>query len=239
MENAKLNLAFQEVETLILYLHSRLGKEGERSLFFQQSGLGSLQLDFEEASKYHKCLNNLEMTLVKADDLSRRSIEASLQKAILKVVCTEDSSKSIKKRLVQALEELRTKLTAKPIEYSCYIPVYGIAEEGLPFKAGKVEFVVFDDGLAKKFRDIASKSSIQREWKQEEIEKYISEGLKDEVCAIVHVVAKDYESAQNKALNYLRITLDILNYFSDLASSNLGAWAYLPGDLVPIVQFSG
>ena len=190
-------------------------------------------MDYEESSRYHGCLRSLVRASVTDDDLSRRSIEDALQEAILKVLCVDDDSSSFDVRIKKVADELRQKLTARRITYCCYIPVRGMKKAGLPFSVGQVEFAVFDDSLADRFREAVSKHEFQREMKLEKLEQDIKDGIHDKVCGIVNVEAKDYEAAQIVALNRLRLVLDILNFFSNMVPNHPRAWVYLPGDLEP------
>ena len=233
MKKTNLEDALLEVNALIMFLNSRIGIEGTKHLFIQREGIGSLHLDFEESTRYHKCLDNLIRATVKNDDLSRRSVEISLQEAILKVICTDVTSISIDVRIRKVLDELRKQLTRKSITYSCYIPVHGLKIEELPSSIGLIEFAVFDDFHADRFRSAISKHTVQEEVKLKGFEKYINTDLKDKVFGIICVEAKDYKAAQIIAQKNLRIILDILNYFSDMVPNHPSAWIYLPGDLKP------
>jgi hypothetical protein len=231
MKKSKLDEAFLEVDALIVFLNSRIGIEGKKYLFIRHEGIGSLQLDYEESSRYHKCLDNLVRITVKNDDLSRRSVEKALQEAILKAICTETKSISLDVRIRKVLDELRENLSRKSITYSCYVPVHGLKTEKLPSSIGQIEFAVFDDFQADKFRSAISKHTVQKEVKLKSFEKYINTDLKDKVFGIISVEAKDFEAAQILARKNLRIVLDILNYFSDMVPNHPSAWVYLPGDL--------
>jgi len=233
MKKSKFEDALLEVDALIVFLNSRIGMEGTKYLFFQREGIGSLNLDYKESSRYHKCLDNLVRNTVKNDDLSRRSVEIALQEAILKVICIEATSISLDVRISKVLDEYRKKLTRKSITYSCYIPVHGLKIEELPSNIGPVEFAVFDDFHADRFRSAISKHTVQKEVKLKGFEKYINTDLKNKVFGIISVEAKDYGAAQIIAQKNLRIVLDILNYFSDMVPNHPSAWVYLPGDLKP------
>ncbi len=233
MKKSKLDEALLEVESLIVFLNSRIGIEGTKYLFIQHEDIGSLHLDYEESSRYHQCLDNLVRNTVKNDDLSRRSVEKALQESILKAICTDTKSIALEVRISKVLDELRKKLSRKSITYSCYIPVRGLKTEELPSFIGKIEFAVFDDFQADKFRSAISKHTVQKDVKLKGFEEHINNDLKDNVFGIISVEAKDYEAAQILAQKNLRIVLDILNYYSDMIPNHPSAWVYLPGDLKP------
>ena len=234
MKQSKLDESLQEVKVLIDFLDSRTEQTGERELYFERGGLGRLHLDYEEASRYHKCLRNLVNSSVKDDDLSLKTVERALQETLLEALFSNNSSlPSTDLKISRILEDLKQKLTVKRIPYCCYIPVCGIQEEGLPLSIGQIEFAIFDDLLIHNFQEIVAKHKLQRKIKWERLKGDIDRKFYKKTCSLVTVEAKDYEAAQLLAIKKLRGVLDILNFFSTLVPYNPNAWAYLPGDFEP------
>ena len=232
LTQSKIDESLQEIRSLIDFLNSRteVSEEKTLSLYFEHHGLGSLHLDYEEASHYHKCLRNLIKISVKDDDLSLKTVEKAFQEALLKALCLNTSSIPEDARISGILEDLKKKITAKRITYRCYIPICGINEGGLPLSIGQIEFIVFDDLLVNNFQEIVAKHPIQKEAKWETLKNNIDTNFYKKVFSVVTVEAKDYESAQVIAIKKTRKILDILNFFSALVPYNPDAWAYLSGD---------
>ena len=65
--------------SLIDFLNLRTEEAGERILYFERQGLGSVHLNYEESSRYHKCLRSLAKSSVKDDDLSSKTVERAGQ----------------------------------------------------------------------------------------------------------------------------------------------------------------
>jgi hypothetical protein len=118
-----------------------------------------------------------------------------------------------------------------------------MAQDGLPFKFGKVTFSLFDGDLAKEVYEIPIKQPILEEEKQKRVElikEMISSELIGKTVGVLLENAVDPDAAQSLALKRLRITVDILNFYSDLIPYSSG-YFYLPGDIdsrlicVPII----
>jgi hypothetical protein len=233
MKQSKIDESLQNVKSLIDFLNSRTEEAGEGILYFEHQELGHLYLNYEESSRYGKCLRNLVESSVEDDDLSLEIVEGAFQEALLKALCPNNSSISDDLGINKILEGLKQKLTAKQISYCCYIPVCGIKEEGLPLSIGQIEFVVFDDLNVNRFQETVAKHSIQKEFKWEKLKEDIDRSFYKNIYSLVIVKAKDYEAAQVIAIKKLRRVLDILNFFSALVPYNPNAWTYLPGDLEP------
>jgi hypothetical protein len=234
MKQSKMDEALRNVKSLIIdFLHSKSEKDGEKILYFERQGLGGLYLNYEDFLRYHQCLRELATSSVKDDDLSLKTVEEAFQEALLKALCSNNCSTPENLRIDEILEILKQKLTAKRIPYRCFIPVYGIKEEGLPFSTGQVEFAVFDDSLIDQFKGIVAKHTIQKDFKWEDLKENINRSFYRKICSLVTVEAKDYKAAQVIAIRKLRIVLDILNFFSALTPFNSNAWACLLGDLEP------
>ena len=232
MAQSKIDESFQEIRSLIDFLKSRTEapKEKPLSLYFERNELGSLNLNYEEALHYHKCLRNLIKISVKDDDLSLKKVENAFQETLLKALCVNTSSISEDLRISEILQDLKQKITAKRITYRCYIPICGISEGGLPLSIGQIEFIVFDDLLVNNFQERVAKHPIEKEAKWEMLKNNIDTNFYKKVFSVVTVEAKDNESAQVIAIKKTRKILDILNFFSALVPYNPNAWAYLSGD---------
>ncbi|MFZ4555272.1 MAG: hypothetical protein ACOYN8_02685 [Pseudanabaena sp.] len=101
MTQRKIDESLQEVKSLIDFLNLRTEEIAEKILYFEHLGLGSLHLDYEGSSRYHKCLRNLLESSVKDDDLSIKNVEMAFQESLLKALfsntssISEDSSKCL------------------------------------------------------------------------------------------------------------------------------------------------
>lgn len=234
MKQSKMDEVLRSIKSLIIeFKDSGIEENGDKALYFERQGLGGLHLNYEESSRYRKCLRDLAASSVKDDDLSLKTVEGAFQEALLKALCSNSYSTPEDSRINEILEALKRKLTANRIPYRCFIPVCGIKEEGLPFSIGKVEFSVFDDLLVDQFKKIVSKHTIQKDFKWNGLKEDINRSFYKKICSLVIVEAKDYEAAQIIAIKKLRRILDILNFFSALTLFNSNAWIYLPGDLEP------
>jgi hypothetical protein len=102
---------------------------------------GTLFLTKEELGWYRDVIDQLLGQFVREGDLSRRSVETMLQDAIFQTLdLANESIVAFDERLATSIAELRTRITAKPVEYVVFVPIDGFAEEDLPLLFGGVRF---------------------------------------------------------------------------------------------------
>jgi hypothetical protein len=192
--------------------------------WFSRRNEGWIAFSKEETQHYLQILDRLHNEFVKKEDLSLRSVEIMLQDAIY---YSFDLNKSrggtFEDRIPVALGVLYKQLNGNPSEFTCYVPVKGLAEEGLPTRFGLAKLVIFNEAQVRNL--IPDKSS--------KIKILIDEMKKanhwQHHFAIVKVSARDSAAALDCARRETRLVIDTLNFFYDLFSYNYG-WLYMPGE---------
>lgn len=123
----------------------------------------------------------------KDEDRSRRSAEKHVQDVLFATIGTTNQAQPFDIRLGKALQFLQQTLRKLAETYTCWIPICGLANSGLPLDLGNVRFAVLNDYQFNQFQSKArnpGKTLIQNSdfWKKP--------------CAIVKVQAKDFDAAE-------------------------------------------
>ena len=214
-------------------------------IWFSRRDDGSLFLDAEEARDYSSVVTQLMKRYVTMEDLSRRSVESLLQRALFTSLDLRSrSTQSFDERLATALDELLAVLMTPSETYACWVPVEELKLDQAGATFGGIRFVKFGrHQLRQLTRRRPSPQSRSVSWRQ------ILKSLRDErlwgtVCASVEVQARDSHSAEVLALRRARQTIAVVNLFTDLVPYNYG-WVYLRGEatrsqqIVPIQNAKG
>jgi Apea-like HEPN len=205
---------------------------------FSRPGEGSLFLSQRETAEYARVVSRLMDDFVKHEDMSRRSVERYLQDVLFAAFDIHSrTTVSFDDRLASGVAGLWRRLTQPASEYTIWVPVGGLAPEGLPRRFGKLRFVLMDEtqlrrlssprgqGLTK--ADIASRHRALADLK----------GLPSwgEGTAVVTLQARDDDAAGELAQRETRRTLDVLNFFADIVPYNYG-WLYVPGETAAVTR---
>ncbi len=220
-------------------------------IFFVHVDEGNLALDHGEANEYRECLNGLYYLKEIYKQHSRRAVELLMQKAIL---CALDINhkrpdKPFKDRLGKSINELRDKLMASPTHWKVHMRIEGLALEGLPYKFGKVEFWVADEHNLEKLRDKVN-AMVDSKARPSETKESLKTNFENSIkryffnhpiasIASVEVSACDGEAACSAARRELRLTMDVINFYSEILISRPGhvAQLYFVGELQPTTEF--
>jgi len=214
-------------------------------VLFGQKDEGWVLLSNDEALEYRQCLNELSSSI--EDRYSRKAVEQLMQTAILKALDIKKQRTKIpfEKRLESAIKELQNTLKAKPTTWTVHLRVEGLAPAGLPKKFGKVEFYFADEARIKQLiQDIntvidlgANNPEVKKDVKSLTGQKLKS--LTGATMASLKVSACDPEAAWSQARRELRLTMDVLNFYSDiLFNPKLHVQIYFPGELQPVKDLS-
>jgi hypothetical protein len=241
MRNNKLNQALDIVTEFINAVKNPepiTGKHGLiNQVIFSHRDEGGLILSGEEAQQYRICLQQLIEVAASDERISPKAVEQLFQKAILTSldISKRRSDLSFEERVDNAIRDLKMQLKRDPVEYQVFYPILGLSEEGLPIRVGKVDICVFGDEQYSMFREIIQAARINDEERQHWIEDLdeASGGLFGKPIGVVGVLALDEEAAYSLALKELRLTLDVINFYSDLIPYSDGL-AFLPGDIEPL-----
>lgn len=235
MSKNKLSSALNEISEFIKSLDvvEGISRETEYDLFFSQADEGTLLLSGKEATQYRQCLKLLIDT-IDNESISPKAIETLYQKTILTTLDIHEKrrDKPFEQRLKIAIEELRSSLTTTLTIFSVYYPVFGLALDGLPIQVGNVLFCKFDDVHFEKFLKFLS------EYEGDENEKAQRMSFGDSIkqseifgkpAGLIEVKAFDNIAAKTLALKELALTVDVINFFSDIIPYQKGH-IYLPGN---------
>jgi hypothetical protein len=202
-------------------------------VFFSTGQDQALYLDVEDSRQYRECLKRLRDTVTVTEQITPKTVEKLFQQAILDVLDLHHrrSELSREQRLKEAIETLKTEFTSEPHIFQVYYPVAGLALEGLPKKVGRVEFCIFNETHISRFRDLLDRQQLSPKNKQDSLELLdeMTKNLLGNSAAMIEVAALDDGAARSLALRTLRLTLDIINFFSDIVPYSYGH-VYLPGD---------
>ncbi|HEV2085309.1 MAG TPA: hypothetical protein VGR09_09510 [Gemmatimonadales bacterium] len=195
---------------------------------------GNVYLVEAEAEEYRRHLAGLVEAVSGNDDVSPRAVEMAYQRAIFIVLDMKGRrTAEPKARREAALGELEKFLTGPLQHFRAVVPVLGLATEGLPTKVGSVAFAVFDQEQADVFSSVVRHWGLSQEEELERLEILEHMGLRRQLAgrpiAIVEVEALDWGAAEVRALREVRLTLDVINFFSALLPYN-DAHLSLPGD---------
>jgi len=214
-------------------------------VLFGQKDEGWVLLSNDEALEYRQCLDELSSSI--EDRYSRKTVEKLMQTAILKALDIKKrrTERSFEKRLERAIKELQYTLKAKPPTWTVHLRVEGLAPAGLPKKFGKVEFYVADESRIKQLmQDINTiiDLGVNNPEVKQDIKSLTGQKLKSltgATMASIKVSACDPEAAWSRARRELRLTMDVLNFYSDiLFNPKLHVQIYLPGELQPVKELS-
>ncbi len=203
------------------------------AIFFSVADEGTLFLDEEEAQQYRKCLSSLT-NAVASDQISIRAIERLYQRAILVSldIAEHRTDQPFEARLDQAIQDLRTALRIKPYSFQVYYPVDGLTSDGLPFSFGNVTFCIFSTEEVMALIQNSDRQQAKNR-KQNNSHSAVSEmiqgGVSGKPVGVTAVMATEREAAKALAFKELRLTLDVMNFFSDLIPYSNG-YFFLPGD---------
>ena len=205
----------------------------EFELFFSIVDEGTLLLSGDDAKNYRETLRSL-IEFVKDETISQKGIEDLFQKTILSVIDIKEKrkEKTFDQRLKEALNDLIKSLTATPIAFKVFYPVHGLVIDNSSIHVGNVQFCRFNDYSLRVFTKLLE--SGDGDDNDKKIKAYITDQIKEteingKPVGLITVKAVDPEAAKLLALKELSITLDVINFFSDLVPYQKGC-IYLPGD---------
>jgi len=229
----KLNQALSKARDFIQRLED-LPEDDESpvhpEIMFSIQGEGTVLLGGELAQGYRETVAKLREAAGKKL-FSRHFIESEFRKAIFSGLDLQEKNKdvSFEVRLKTAIGELRETLSKLPKTWEVYCQVSGVASPDEPISFGVVHFVRFDEAeRTTTYKWIAEGLT---EALQESTQKYLgSLGGSGETVAVVVVQTSDARAAQEFALEKLRQTVDVLNFYSDMLETNWDYRVTLPGE---------
>ncbi len=202
--------------------------------WFSRQGQGSIFLDKEDAAAHFQVLERLMKEHARREDISRRTVEGYLQDALFSALVPKierRDERAFEARLSSAMRELGQRLRELPAQYTCYVPVLGMGDDGLPLTWGGVRFVRMTQT---RLRRLALPAGRDRSGDTERHRRIFlrdmrEEGLVGKPMAMVQVMARDSAAAESLARRKTREVVDILNFFADLIPNSPG-WLYMPGE---------
>lgn len=232
----KLNAALKAVSAFIdsLTKTEMVSEDLRFHLLFSRADEGTISLDRETTRQYEDCLLALWEAVSSGERISLRAVEGLFQDAIFDAVdIRKKREREMDARLNRALQELRLRLTAVPQRFLVYCPVNGLARQGLPSRVGNIEFVVFGKEQLDQIRDAVATHSVDQEQQDSRREMLATLGqestLVGHVAGAAEVTALEGKAAESIAIKELRLTIDVVNFYSDLIPYN-HAHLSLPGD---------
>ena len=216
--------------------------------FFFQGDEGGLALDRDDARRYTACLDNLSNPRAVGDRYSKKAVEKLMQTAILTALDLQGRRANrsiIDQRVDDAIQDLRTALKASPSHWEAHLRVEGLALDGLPSKFGKAQFYLADEERIGRLReridtiiDSGKAEQAARESAKQSLVRGIGQ-FADQAVVVIDLEAAEAGAALSSAERELRLTLDVINFYSDiLYPLGLRIQAYPLGQLCPIKTVS-
>ena len=224
----KLDSVLAEVRRLLLILHESLEAATDQvnyEILFSREDEGTLMLSGLEAREYRNCLRALTPAARNGGANSKRAIETALQRAIFVALDPKKRRRGgLEERVDYAIKELSALLKREPLLHRVYLPVGGLALEGLPTRVGTVRFAALDEEQRVQFRNAVERHSVSDAEKEKRIrlidDEFEGNGLLGRPVGILEVPANDWTAAEELAIRELRMTIDIINFYSDLLPYN-------------------
>lgn len=205
----------------------------DSDLFFGNNHEGYLFLSGEETKAYQKTLIALGLNLCQSELLSEKAVVELFNSAILETLDMNSHRPNLtfEQRLDTAIENFKHALHNGFQEFWIYYPIFGLAESGLPFLMGNVEFGLFGEGYADEVYLSLEKQSTERGkiFVQKVLDDFNKMKLWGKPFSKVISGAYDPKAAQRNALREIRACIDILNFYSDLIPDTKG-FIYMPGE---------
>jgi hypothetical protein len=255
---SKFDLALDKLRELIQRLHEevsaneppdveKLFQEGVQTRIFQRAAYGSLVLFGERSDQYRDAMLDVyKATDPKAERISFGAAESATQLAILKALdpLKKQATLGFSQRLETAIAELRKTLREQPAGWIVQMEVAGLLPDGLPRTIGDTEFYVMDHNrlsilqahVAKSIDSTCSPVAVKDEAKRTVVE-HTSQVWLGKICADVRVFASEPEAANVLAVQRLRLTMDVVNFFAGILVST-DARLYLPWEANPHIANS-
>ena len=183
---------------------------------------GMLTLDSNEYRDYQEVRTELAKKLAPEEDLSKATIDSALQDAIFATLDIRNrSNEDTNNRVKEAVQSLRG-LTDRPSEaFKCWSEVRGLDLNSLPTSFGHIRFV--------KFTDCELNNLLARlKPNNSALLASLSKRLMGTGLGIVERKARDIRAAIVLASREEQITVECLNFFSDMLDYN-HSWLSLPG----------
>jgi hypothetical protein len=201
---------------------------------FSRGEDGGLELSGAEVEQYHVCLDSLT-SVVNADKISKKALDGYFKDTILAALDINKRriGKTFDQRLDAAIAELKKKLTAEATPWRVYYRISGLEPTFEPDTFGKIRLVVFDENHFDSFKE-AMRQHIKdeeiRNLRIQHIHELTEAPLAGKTVAIIEVHALDADAARNQALKELQLTLDVINFYSDILYPSKSAFASVYGE---------
>ncbi|HEY0074033.1 MAG TPA: hypothetical protein VGB77_08035 [Abditibacteriaceae bacterium] len=203
---------------------------------------GSVYLSPEQRNSFFICLDHTKRELGSTWDAD--TIEKLTSRMVVRFVDPDNvnSDLDFDQKLRASLDEWTSKLLEPPNNWNVYFGVCNLSQKGLPISVGPVTFFPLNetgtDEVRAKFEEvlnISPDSPAVKESSRQHLNKLLSHpdahGLA-KVCCVTNMS----KAAQTEALQKLRRTLAILNFYADLIHVQPTV-VYLPGDAAKSSQF--
>jgi hypothetical protein len=234
---APLDKALEKAKNFIRELNATPSSTGlplRIEIMFSAAKDGSISISGEIAQKYRDAFNSIYADLPKNTLIDRKTLERLFRNAVLAAVDINErrEERSFEKRIAVEIEKLRNKLNSPPIQWVIYCSVAGVEVFGTSVSLGGVSFTPFTQELKQRLLDISTRSDDEEERRQVEHDLRVLAGNKDEngVVGIIKMKAIDPVAARSAALQQMRLTVDILNFFSDVLYRQGMTRIILPGE---------
>lgn len=216
----------------LLLVENKFGIKNMR-MFFSSEDLGTLYLNNEKFINYRRVLQSIIKDL-DSEIISPKTIEKLFQYTILKSLDLNNKQNSIPldQRIKDSINSFEKSLNENPRKIFLYYPIKGIAKEGLPFKFGKVEFCIFSTEDYSFFENTVKNNWSEGYSKQmllESVEQIKVGEMYEEPVAKIELNAIDFGAAEIIGIKDLTLSIDILNFYSDLIPYHDG-FIFFPGE---------
>jgi hypothetical protein len=185
------------------------------------SKAGLIQLDFQQSSEYFKVVRAVLTHIAPNGEWSEGAVCEQLDSKLrsLRALGRTATRDEIEKEG----NDILTALQPAPVDWSVYFRVDGLYEECLPLTIGNATFFPTTTSLAERVMRHEATPPSDREPSLDDLvychaRKEIEEEFGTRQWAVARVIAaeSDTEAARDLAHEYLRLTLDVMNFYADI-----------------------
>jgi hypothetical protein len=220
----KLNTSLQAARRFLQGLHNDLESTSDPlgyDILFSQENEGTVMLSGVEAGEYRNCVSLLTSATGGGEVISKSAVERAFQRAIFAALDIRNQrSLGFEARATEAINDLKHTLTRELSPHLVFLPVSGLQVDGLPVNVGTVEFAPFGQEHLAMFRKAVERHQVSAEERDRRVrmleEDVEEESLVGRTVGILEVSAIDWIAAEQRAFRELRLTADLINFFSDL-----------------------
>ncbi len=193
----------------------------------------SIFLNKDQFQKYQEFVESFSDVITAFKD-KPSVISQQINKAIWYVLDLKNETPKFSRKTREkfAIKDLFVQDNLIPSLFTIYFPICGISSDDLPKMLGNIEVCVFDEEKLSQFKEYFKlEKQNQKYWD----ETFRQAPILNKPVAKISCPAPNIDVAKNIAENELELTIDIINFFTDLIPFHKGH-IFLPGESISITS---